>query len=319
MSEKASWNLAYGEEIVPGLRARSSLGGGELCEVYLAWDERLQCVVICKLLRPDRVGDDGALLDLEREAAIIARLAHPAIVRGFGAVLEGHRPHAVYEYCPGPNLRQRMRRPGPVSFEKIVTLAVQLCGALHYLAGAGVVHLDIKPSNVITGATARLIDFSVSRTVQRAHRIKRQIGTSNYMAPEQCAPGVRGEIGCAADIWGLGVTLFEAINGRLPFPKGSGNTGDSLEARYPQLIGEPRVFASTAPVALVDTVSWCLAKNPAARPTASQVISALGSLRADISHGAARSAPATAPRQTAAVPAPNHDSSICPVQPAMRE
>ena len=296
MSEKASWNLASGEEIVPGLRARTSLGGGTSCEVYLAWDERLHCVVICKLLRPDRVNDGGALRELQREADIVARLAHPAIVRGFGAVLEGKRPHAVYEHYPGPNLRQRMRRQGPVSVEKVIALVGQLCGALHYLAGAGVVHLDIKPSNIITGAAPRLIDFSVSRTVERAQRLKRRVGTGNYMAPEQCAPGERGEIGSAADIWGLGVTLYEAINARLPFPKGSGNSGDALEIRYPQLIGEPRAFASTTPAALVDTVMACLVKNPAARPTASQVMSALESLRADISHGVARSAPVPAPR-----------------------
>lgn len=297
MSDKAGWNLAPGEEIVPGLWARStSLGGGQSCEAYLAWDDRLHCVVICKLLRPDRVNDVAALRELQREAAIVARLAHPAIVRGFGVVIEGKRPHAVYEHYPDPNLRQRMCGQGRVSVEKIVSLGVALCGALHYLAGAGVVHLDVKPSNIITGAAPRLIDFSVARTADSAQRLKRQVGTANYMSPEQCAPGERGEIGSAADIWGLGVTLYEAINGRLPFPKGSRNPGDDLHSRYPQLIGEPADFASTAPAALADTVRACLAKDPAARPAASQIASALDSLRAEIGRARPRVVPVPAAR-----------------------
>ena len=303
MSEKVSWNFAPGEEIRPGLWARSSLGGGQSCEAYLAWHERLHCVVICKLLRPDRVDDGPALRELQREAAIVRGLAHPAIVRGFGAVLEGKRPHAVFEHCPGPTLRQRVRRLGPVSVPRAVALTVQLCGALHYLAGAGVVHLDIKPSNIITGAALRLIDFSVSRTAERARRIRRQIGTANYMAPEQCAPGEHGEIGNAADIWGLGVTLYEAITGRLPFAKGSGNAGDKLEIRYPRLIGEPAEIARPLPAVLVETVRACLAKDPAARPTAAQVTSALQSL-ADVPAGVRRSAPVSASHQTVGVAPP---------------
>ncbi len=304
MSDKASWNLAPGEEIGPGLWARTPLGGGQSCEAYLAWDERLHCVVICKLLRPDRVQDGSALRELQREAAIVGALAHPAIVRGFGVVLEGKRPHAVFEHCPGLTLRQRMRRLGPLSADKVVALAVKLCGALHYLAGAGVVHLDVKPSNIITGASPRLIDFSVSRRAESARRITRPIGTANYMAPEQCAPGERGAIGSAADIWGLGVTLYEAIAGRLPFPKGSGNAGDELAIRYPQLIGQPAAISRPVPSVLADTVRACLARDPAVRPTASQVTSALHSLRADVPSGVLRIVPAPASRPADAVASP---------------
>lgn len=305
MSDKASWNLAPGEEIGPGLWARTALGGGQSCEAYLAWDERLHCVVICKLLRPDRAQDSGALRDLQREAAIVGGLAHPAIVRGFGVVLEGKRPHAVFEHCPGLTLRQRMRRLGPVSADRVVALAIKLCGALHYLAGAGVVHLDVKPSNVITGATPRLIDFSVSRRAESARRITRPIGTTNYMAPEQCLPGEYGAIGNAADIWGLGVTLYEAITGRLPFPKGSGSPGDQLATRYPQLFGEPAPISRPVPSVLADTVRACLARDPATRPTASQVTSALHSLRVDVPAAASPSVAVPASRPEIGVASPD--------------
>jgi len=91
-------------------------------------------------------------------------------------------------------------------------LAIEVASALHYLRRIGWTHLDIKPSNVIMGAPARLIDLSVARPVEAAARSAR-IGTDAYMAPEQWDPERYGDPSPASDVWGLGATLFEAIAG----------------------------------------------------------------------------------------------------------
>src|ERR671914_292309 len=84
--------------------------------------------------------------------------------RSFGAQLGGERPHLVLEHIEGPRLSTLMRRYG-MSLEQLLPLALNLCSVLHYLAHAGVVHLDVKPSNVIMGGEPRLIDLSIARTL----------------------------------------------------------------------------------------------------------------------------------------------------------
>jgi eukaryotic-like serine/threonine-protein kinase len=90
-----TWGLAEGDEIVPGRSAVRLLGGGERYETVLAWDERLLALVVVKLLRPNLVHDEHSLRGLAGEAQLLERLEHPVIVRGFGAVLDGPRPHVA--------------------------------------------------------------------------------------------------------------------------------------------------------------------------------------------------------------------------------
>ena len=267
MSKKASWGFLEGDEIVPGRAALSRLGGGTLFETYLAWDDRLFFIVVAKLIRPDRVGDASAANRLGREAETLARLAHPVLVRSFGAVLEGSRPHLVLEHTEGPTLKSLLRKYGPLPLEQILPLALNLCSALHYMGTQGIVHLDVKPGNVIMGAPPVLIDLSLARPLKQAAEITTPIGTEPYMAPEQCDPGNRGAIGPAADVWGLGASLFEALSGRRPFPRNGGNVEDTV-ARFPQLGREPDPLPPDTPLAVAETVLRCLEKDPSERPTA---------------------------------------------------
>jgi len=110
----ASWELSSGEEIVPGRVAMDLLGTGLRYETYLAWDEHLRALVVAKLVRPDLVGDRGAMYGIEAEARHLDRLAHPMLLRSFGAHLDGPRPHLVLEHIEGHCVRT-MRRTTPRS------------------------------------------------------------------------------------------------------------------------------------------------------------------------------------------------------------
>ena len=283
MSRKDSWELAEGDEIAPGRSVLKLLGGGHLYEVYLVWDDRLFSIMVAKLLRPDLAEDEHSLRSLRREAEALERLAHPVLLRGFGARLDGPYPHVLVEHLEGPTLRRLIRRGGPLPVEQALPLGLHVASALHYLASEGMVHLDVKPENIVMGIPPRLIDFSLVRSVERARRIDGAIGTNAYMPPEQCAPGDAGEIGPASDVWGLGATLYHALAGRLPFSKPrSTDTDAPLEERFPQLVEEPEPLPEFVPPVLREAIVASLARAPEDRPTAAELALSLQPLVADL-------------------------------------
>jgi serine/threonine protein kinase len=268
-----TWGFDEGEEIAPGRYAMRLLGGGRGHEAYLAWDDRLFSLVVAKLLRPHRVDDPLARSQIAAEAGAYAALQHPVLPRSFGAFLDGGKPHLVLEFLEGPRLSTLLRRQGTLAVEQTLPLALQLCSALHYMAREGWVHLDVKPKNVVMGAPPQLIDLSIARTLEAAGRTPGPIGTDAYMAPEQCGvPGV-GVMGPATDIWGLGVTVYEAITGRMPFP--AGRKDGHPEARFPQLVHDAAAFPKDVPAVLAEPILSCLAKRPQHRPTAEELAGVL--------------------------------------------
>ena len=174
---------------------------------------------------------------------MLRALAHPMLRRAYGAQLGGERPHLVLEHIEGPRLSTLMRRYG-LSLEQLLPLALNLCAVLHYLAQERVVHLDVKPSNVIMGADPRLIDLSIARRLEEVSELRSPVGTDLWMAPEQRDVERFGDIGPASDIWGLGATLRAAMPPRVP----------------------ARVNAA---------VGACLEPRPADRPTADELARAL--------------------------------------------
>ena len=268
--ERRSWGFAEGEQIVPGRIALEALGGGWDFEVFLAWDEHLYSLVVVKIVRPNLVGDDHTLRSLAREAGLLERLAHPVVVRGFGATLDGERPHLVLEHLEGVALSAAIRTSGRLDLHQLVPLAYQLASGLQYLANEGVVHLDVKPDNVILGVPPRLVDLSIARPVRDAERLRGPIGTDAYMAPEQCNPAVAG-VGTPADVWGLGATLFHAICGAPPFPREKEIDRDDPMQRFPQLSGRSAPALSDAPPPLAEIVADCLGFEPSERPAAGDV------------------------------------------------
>ncbi len=277
-----SWDLAVGDEVVPHCQVQSLLGGGRSYEAYLAFDERLMTPVVVKVVRPHLVDDPSTIHGLCREVELVGRLNHPVVVRGFHASTSGERPYLALERLVGPRLSTLLRKQGALPLDQLLPLGLELCSALHYLRGSDVVHLDVKPSNIIMGQVPRLIDLSIARSAEAAARLDHVVGTDRYMAPEQCDPPRTGNPGPASDMWGLGATMFEAIAGFRAFPDGSCDPDAPNEDRWPQLIHGPTVLPRGIPAALAEVVMAALAQHPDRRPDPAEMFDVLESMVGDL-------------------------------------
>jgi len=254
---RPTWGFDEGDELAHGRTVLRRLGGGRRYETLLVWDEHRLAVLVAKVLRPDCASDPQALRELAHEAVLLERLAHPVVVRSFGSVPDGRFPHLVLEHLEGPTLDELIAREGALALEQVLPLALYLASALHYLAAERVVHLDVKPSNVVMGAPPRLIDLSVARTFEEAAAVRAPIGTDGYMAPEQRAPD--GSLGAPADVWGLAATVHAALTGA------TWRAGGTAPAGGP---APPAPLPRRTPAALADVVRAGLDPDAASRPTA---------------------------------------------------
>jgi eukaryotic-like serine/threonine-protein kinase len=271
---RSSWAFDEGAPIAPGRTVLRQLGGGSRCEALLVWDERLFAIMVAKVVRPDQAGDEHALRELRREAEALERLAHPVIVRGFDAVLDGPHPHLLIEHLEGPTLRRVIRKGGPLPLQQALPLALHIAAALHYMAGERMVHLDVKPDNIVMGVPPRLIDLSIASDLERAARLRGPIGTDSYMAPEQCTAD--GSMGTGCDVFGLGAALFHALAGQKPFPREpDARDSEDPAVRFPQLHEEPLPLPEGLPTPLRRLITRMLDRNPASRPPAAEVATEL--------------------------------------------
>lgn len=269
-----TWQFQEGDEIAPGRTALQHLGTSRTHDVYLAFDDDLLSVVAAKVLRLDRLDDDVARSKLATEGDLLASLQHPAIPRCFDVATEAERPHLALELIEGPRLSTLIRRQGQLGPEQILPLALQLSAAVHYLHRRDLLHLDVKPKNVVMSPSPKLIDLSVATSHDRAATLRGPIGTDAYMAPEQCGVEGRGPIGPAADVWGIGATLYEASSGRKPFTPGRSN--GSVWDRFPQLTERPAPLPRDVPSDLATVLMSALEPRPEDRPSAAEVAGALG-------------------------------------------
>jgi tetratricopeptide (TPR) repeat protein/predicted Ser/Thr protein kinase len=240
-------------------RLDAELGRGGMGVIYRAHDALLDRTVAVKVLTQRGLGSQGRAR-LLREAQAAARLNHPNIVAVYDAGETDGLPFIVMEYVPGTSLHDQP----PAEIERIVSVAQQLCAALGHAHEHGIVHRDLKPENVIMEAdgNVKLTDFGLARS-REASRLTQEdalVGTTFYLAPEQA---LGGELDGRADLYALGVLLYELLTGRLPF------TGDDPLAIISQHLHAPAVPPSTfrpdLPAALEAIVLKLLAKDPADR------------------------------------------------------
>ena len=277
------WHLDEGELLAPGLSALRRLGGGAAYEAWLCFDEVTWSPVVVKVLRPSQVEDESSRRGLRREVLALDTVNHPVVVRGLRDGQDGDRPHVVLEHIDGPRLSSLIRRYGRLQEQQYLPLAIDVAAALHYFTHIGWTHLDIKPSNVIMGAPARLIDLSVARPEEDARRLRYPIGTDAYMSPEQCDPGEHVP-SSASDVWGLGATLFHAVAGQRPFAHGDPDA-DDVRQRFPQLVDAPGPLPDDVPGPVAEVIAACLRRDPADRPLPHEVAEALEPVLAGLPRG----------------------------------
>jgi serine/threonine-protein kinase len=195
------------------------LGSGGMGEVYLARDRLLGRDVALKVLRRQYAGDDEFAERFKREAMSAASLSHPNIVQVYdrGKTEEG-ASYIAMEYVPGGTLKERIFREGPLEAADAAGLGVQVAEALGAAHDRGMVHRDIKPQNVLLTARggAKVADFGIARAGSSAtiSRTGSVMGTAGYMSPEQAL----GEPATPkSDLYSLGVVLYEALTGELPY------------------------------------------------------------------------------------------------------
>ena len=284
---RAAWEFASGDEIVPGRTMQALLGGGERFEAYVAWNHRLMTPTVIKVLRPNVVADDRARRSMAKEGELLASLQHPGLTRLFDMDAAGPRPFIEIEYIEGPRLSTLIRRHGRLNPEQAFPLGRQLASTLHFLHAEGILHLDVKPSNIIMGPTPRLIDLSVARRTDRAHRINGYVGTDAYMSPEQADPELWPTIGPKSDTWGLAATLYYAVAKRIPHSRGR-HEANGVE-RFPQLVESP---AALDPLrhspGLVELIMDGLKRSPDERPTVADLFDRLDELAAAAGVGKVR-------------------------------
>ncbi len=219
--------------LFPQLEIMELIGHGGMGAVYKARQRKLDRLVAVKIIRPEATGDPAFAERFAREARTLARLAHPNIVsiHDFGEVdstseeAPGSPKKTLYyflmEYVDGANLRQLMMS-GKISPELAASMIGQICDALQYAHGEGIVHRDIKPENILFDSRGRvkIADFGLAKLVTRSdadwtltgtHQV---MGTPRYMAPEQME-GSRN-VDQRADIYSLGVIFYEMLTGTIP-------------------------------------------------------------------------------------------------------
>ncbi len=231
-----------------------------MAEVWQADDLVLGRQVAVKILHPHLATDAAFVERFRAEAVAAARLAHPGIVAIYDTISENGIEAIVMELLRGVTLRQFLDDHSPVAVDDAVDVAVQIADALDEAHRNGVVHRDIKPGNVMLCADRRVkvTDFGIAKASEAADLTNEGtvVGTARYLAPEQ----VRGlPVDGRADIYSVGVVLYEMLCGRVPF---TGDTDVAIAlARLSQDPRRPRQIRATVPVAVDDVVMRALARD----------------------------------------------------------
>lgn len=245
-----------------------------MASVHLAHDEELHRPVAVKVLAEHLAADAAFRRRFLREARLAARLSHPHVVGVFDAGEEDGRPFIVMELVRGETLADVLARRRRLPADEVTALAVQAAEGLAHAHAHGLVHRDIKPQNLLLreDGTLKIADFGIARpatSTERMTEIGTVLGTAAYLPPEQAGGD---EVGPAADIYALGVVLYEALTGRTPYP--AATLGELLQAQQAGVVTPVRELAPETPVRLEDVVMRCLARNPDYRPASAADLAA---------------------------------------------
>ncbi len=295
------------------------LGQGGMATIYRARDAQLERDVAVKLLRPEFGQDPDFLARFRDEARAAASLSHPNIVPVFDFGEDPSGPYIVMELVEGQDLAAVLRENGFLAPRQAAHIAADVARALQVAHYRGIVHRDVKPSNILVGRDGRVhvADFGIARAMTEAQVTLpgTTMGSVHYFSPEQA----RGETATAAsDIYSLGIVLFEMLTGQRPF-SGDGAAAVAM-ARLTTTPPRPSALRPSVPPELDQIVTRAMAFEPADRyATAAAMASALeGFLGAEKPAAAAGAAVAGAAVVAAATQARADPVPAERVRPAAR-
>ena len=261
------WNMSG--KTVSHYRVIEKVGAGGMGVVYRARDETLDRQVALKVLPPGGLADETARKRLRKEAIALAKLSHPNIETIYEFGSQDGIDFLVTEYVAGTTLAERIAN-GPLMEPELLDIAIQIGSALDEAAGNGLVHLDLKPRNIMLTpkGQVKLLDFGLARLVRPNETDQTQslttmaapAGTPPYMAPEQL---LGGPLDVRTDIYAVGATLYELATGRAPF---RARTSPELIASILQTTAvPPNSTGVSISSGLEKVILKCLEKDPARR------------------------------------------------------
>ncbi len=293
--------LPSGTELVGRYRLEETVGRGGMASVYRGRHIDIGNTVAIKVMSSEVAKLKGAVARFLTEARAVAAVQHPGVVRvtDFGE-LDCGRPFMVMEHLAGRDLDTLVCDRGPLAWDDLKPILIQVCNALGAAHEAGIVHRDVKPANIFVlvdapeGQDVKVLDFGIAKVTDEMVRAEDDpqtqtngwlVGTPDYMAPEQ---GGDGEIDQRADIYALGVTAFTCLTGQLPFPEAANPIAQIAKHMYetPPTLEEA---GATVRSGVQELISRAMEKDPADR------FQSMDEFRAAIEGLAAEEAPA-APR-----------------------
>jgi len=260
-------------EWVGPYRLLGRLGAGGMGEVYLGRSPGGRLVAV-KVIRPELAADQGFRTRFAREAAAARTVSGIFTAPVVDADTEAPQPWLATAYVPGPSLAEAVDQRGPLPPGVVLTLGAGLTEGLQAIHAAGLVHRDLKPSNVLLADDGpRVIDFGIVRAVDASMLTQTGVvmGSPGFLSPEQAQGAAVGPPG---DVFSLGLVLTFAASGEGPF-----GAGPMAALLYRVVNAEPNL--SGVPEQLRPLIQRCLAKDPASRPTAGELLVSFGAARQD--------------------------------------
>ncbi len=251
-------------QLIGSYRIEQKIGEGGMGAVYRGRDLMLEREVAIKALRPELARQPELVSRFRTEAVTLAKLNHSNIATLYNFVRQGDDFFMMMEFVRGRTLEEVIRQEGALEVERAVRLFCQALDGIAHAHALGVVHRDIKPANVMLTDSdeVKVMDFGIARVLGTARQTKtgRLIGTLEYMPPEQ----MRGqETDARADIYSLGILLYEMLTGRVPFQCNSDY--ELMRAQVEDQPPSPREFNGDIPLPVELAILRALAKDPQAR------------------------------------------------------
>lgn len=278
MENKVSWRL--GKMLDGRYEMLSVLGIGGMAIVYKAFDHKLKRNVAIKVLRDDVAMDVQSRRRFRTEYQAVGMLSHPNIRAVYDVVSSGDTEYIVMEYVDGINLKQYLKKKGALSWKEVLHFSSQIAKALSHAHSKGIIHMDIKPQNIILpkDGTVKIADFGIAQfeeSVGDHGGSDEAVGSIHYISPEQA----RGEsVDARTDIYSLGIVMYEMLTGQIPF---DGDSVAEVAIKHFTITPDaPTALNPEIPPELEDITLRAMQPNPGERyPAADEMLADLEDFR----------------------------------------